>query len=195
MSPARQFNFTDAMRRLCADIVARLPEFSHVRMEQIAVSFAQARRPVQWGLQAKLTPLRFGGGALTTFRRGRLYTIERWRHGEVELLYVLTFYLPRFLDQSFREKLVTIVHELYHISPQFDGDIRRLPGHYHVHSHSQQQYDCAMGRLADRYLGCRPPEELYGFLRLNFAQIATSYGRVVGMRMPIPRLLPMPKSA
>ena len=31
-----------------------------------------------------------------------------------------------FLDQTFEEKLVTVFHELYHISPAFDGDLRRL---------------------------------------------------------------------
>lgn len=195
MTAPGSFDFTSAMRRLCIDVTCRLPEFSHVRMEQVAVSFAQARRPVPWGLQAKLTPLRFEGGSLTTFRRGSLYTIERWHDGDTELLYLLTFYLPRFLDQSFREKLITIVHELYHISPRFDGDIRRLAGHYHVHSHSQDQYDRRMGQFVDSYLALRPPAELYDFLRLGFRDLSRRHGRVVGIRVPIPRLLPLQKTA
>ena len=40
----------------------------------------------------------------------------------------MSFYLPRFCDQSLDEKLSTVMHELWHISPAFDGDIRRLPG-------------------------------------------------------------------
>ncbi len=86
-------------------------------MSQVAVAFAQTRHQALHGLQAKLTPMRFEGGALTTRRRGRTWTVQRLFHGQREMLYILTFYLPRFLDQSFREKLITVFHELYHISP------------------------------------------------------------------------------
>lgn len=189
------FDFSSAMRRLCEDIAGRLAEFEHVRMEQVAVTFAQARRRVSYGLQAKLTPLRFEGGQLVTRRRGRLWTIQRWYAGELEMLYILTFYLPRFLEQSFREKLVTVMHELYHISPHFDGDIRRLPGHYHVHSHSQKEYDRQMENLVDRYLAAGPPDELFDFLRASFRDLAARHGGIVGIRVPIPKLLPLSKSA
>ncbi|HTI52350.1 MAG TPA: putative metallopeptidase [Planctomycetaceae bacterium] len=195
MSPSRAFDFTAAMRRLCVDVAQRLPEFRHVRMEQVAVTFAQARRRVIYGMQAKLTPLRFEGGAITTVRRGRAYTIERWYAGEQEMLYVLTFYLPRFQEQTFREKLITVLHELYHISPRFDGDIRRLDGHYHVHSHSQKEYDRQMERLVDRYLERDPPESIYRFLQSSYGDLMARHGSVVGIRMPMPKLLPLSKSA
>jgi predicted metallopeptidase len=189
------FDFTSAMRLLCDDIASRVPEFTHVRMEQVAVTFAQARRGVPHGLQAKLTPMRFEGGALTTHRSGRLWTIPRWYAGNVEVLYLLTFYLPRFLDQSFREKMITIMHELYHISPAFDGDIRRLHGRCHVHSHSQKAYDLEMDRIVERYLQKSPPESLWSFLRSGFRDLQERHGSVVGLRVPIPKLVPMSKSA
>jgi predicted metallopeptidase len=195
MTPAAPFDFTLAMRRLCHDITQRLAELEHVRMEQVAVTFAQTRRRVAYGLQAKLTPLRFEGGELVTRRRGRMWTIQRWYAGELEMLYILTFYLPRFLEQSFREKLITVMHELYHISPGFDGDIRRLPGHYHVHSHSQKEYDRQMNDLVDRYLAASPPEALHRFLRVSFRELTACHGGVVGIRVPIPKLLPLSKSA
>ena len=44
------------------------------------------------------------------------------------MLYVMTFCLPRFLEQSFDDKFVTIFHELFHIGPSFDGDFRRHSG-------------------------------------------------------------------
>ena len=193
MSPA-PFDFTRAMFRLCADVTARLPEFQHVRMEQVAVTFAQARLRVPHGLQAKLTPMRFADGALTTTRSNRHWTVQRLFHGDHEILYILTFYLPRFLDHSFREKMITILHELYHISPDFNGDIRRHEGRYHVHSHSQRDYDEHMAELAEDYLRLGPPHELYAFLRLNFRTLHTRHGGVVGLRVPIPKLVPLPKA-
>ncbi len=185
------FDFTTAMRRLCSDVCARVPDFHHVRMDEVAVAFAQARRKVSWGLQAKLTPMRFEGGALTTSRHGRTWTVQRLYEGEREMLYILTFYLPRFQDQPFREKLVTVLHELYHIGARFDGDIRRHEGRYHVHSHSQKEYDARMAEYVDEYLATSPPRELSDFLRLKFATLARRHGGIVGVQVPIPKLLPV----
>ena len=93
MSVPAGFDFTRAMRLLCEDVAARLPHFAHVRIEEIAVTFAQTRRRVSHGLQAKLTPLRFEKGSLVTRRAGRTWTLERLYEGEREMLYILTFYL------------------------------------------------------------------------------------------------------
>jgi len=195
MSSHGPFDFTAAISRLCTDIALRVPEFEHVRMEQVAVTFAQARRSVSHGLQAKLTPMRFERGQLTAERYGRSWTIQRLFHHDLEMLYILTFYLPRFLEHSFREKMITVMHELYHISPKFDGDIRRLDGHYHVHSHSQKEYDRQMEVLVDNYLAAAPPPELYEFLHSGFRDLHRRFGGVVGLRIPIPKLIPISKSA
>jgi hypothetical protein len=194
MSYPDPFDFTRAMRRLCEDVTLRLEDFSHVRLEEVAVTFAQTRQRVPHGLQAKLTPLRFEGGALVTRRNGRLWTVQRLYDENQEMLYILTFYLPRFLDHSFREKMITVFHELYHISPLFNGDIRRMGGRYHVHSHSQRDYDRLMERLVDRYLAQRPPRELFDFLDLKFRGLCMRYGGVIGKKVPIPKLVPLPDS-
>ena len=192
MSVREGFDFTRAMRLLCEDVAARLPQFAHLRVDEIAVTFAQTRRRVPHGLQAKLTPLRFENGSLVTRRGGRVWTVERLYEGDREMLYILTFYLPRFLDHSFREKLITVFHELYHIGPGFDGDIRRMDGRYHVHTHSQQEYDREMDRLAEQYLHRSPPPELYEFLKLNFRGLCARYGTVVGKRLATPKLIELP---
>jgi len=187
------FDFCAAMRGLCEDVTARLDEFRHIRMEQVAVTFAQTRRSVSYGLQAKLTPMRFEGGGLVTERYGRHWTVQRLFEGEREMLYILTFYLPRFLNHSFREKMITVLHELFHISPAFDGDIRRMEGRYHVHSHSQSDYDREMELLAEKYLAMRPPTELHEFLKNRFSTLHRRHGGVVGIQVPIPKLLPLPE--
>ncbi|MCA9116358.1 MAG: hypothetical protein KDA79_14830 [Planctomycetaceae bacterium] len=189
MQPCQPFNFSSAMLRLCVDITRRMEPFQHIRMDQVAVSFAQARRKVSYGLQAKLTPMRFEGGQLTTLRNGQQWTVERLYAGEQEMLYILTFYLPRFLDHPFREKLVTVFHELFHVSPLFDGDIRRLTGRYHVHSGSQREYDRQMEVFVDEYLSLRPPAEILAFLRCRFRTLARRHGGVVGLQIPTPRLI------
>lgn len=186
------FDFTQAVTRLCEDIVHRTPDLVHVRMPQVAVSFAQARLRVLHGLQAKLTPLRFERGSLITQRGRTSWTVRRVFRDEHEILYILTFYLPRFLDQSLEEKLITVFHELFHISPRFDGDIRRMDGRYHVHSHSQKEYDREMAALARRYLTLKPDERLWGFLRQTFDELTKLHGGVVGVRVPVPKLVRLP---
>ena len=191
---AEPFDFTLVMRRLCEDLCDSLPEFAHVDMSRIAVTFAQAKKRVPHGLQAKLTPLRFEGGAATTVRRGTTYAAPKLHDGRVELLYILTFYLPRFLDHTPREKLTTALHELHHVSPAFDGDIRRFPGRCYAHSHSQAQYDAEMATLADRYLEAGPPGWVDRFLNSRFTDLQARHGAVVGLKLPIPKLIPVGRS-
>ena len=106
-----------------------------------------------------------------------------------ELLYILNFYLPRFMDLDFREKLVTVFHELWHISPQFNGDIRRHEGRCYAHSSSQSAYDACMGKLVDRYLALRPPAAVLEFLKCDFKRLEDHHGRVYGLKVPRPKLI------
>src|SRR5205814_757030 len=114
----------------------------------------------------------------TRVRRGMTYQVQRYVIGELDYLYLLTFCLPRFLDQDFDNKLVTLVHELYHMSPAFDGDLRRHEGRYQLHTHRQCAYDRKMADLARAYLAARPDPALYGFLRLSFAQLQYRHGAI-----------------
>ena len=184
------FDFTYHAGRLCSDLCQRLEELRHIDISRVAIRFCQVRKAVPHGLQASLTPLRFEQGSLYTLRRGRRFTIERLfsPRGD-EMLYLLSFYLPRFLNQTFEEKLATVVHELWHISPEFNGDVRRLPGRCYAHGHSEDHYHSSMHELARRWLDAGPPEELFSFLRCDFAELRSLYGAIYGRRIPTPRLI------
>jgi hypothetical protein len=176
-------------------MAARVPELGHVRMEHVALSFSQARRGTPHGMLAKLTPLRFENGALTSFRNGELVTIQRLLLGRVEQKYILSVYLPRFFDLPFHEKLNTVIHELYHISPRFDGDIRRFPGRCFAHSGSHRIYDEIVQMLLDGYLRKRSPRsQLLRFLQHDFVTLRRSHGEIVGSRIPIPKLISVRES-
>jgi hypothetical protein len=190
-APLPPFDFCLAMRLLGQDMVARTPSLAHVDFGKIATVFAQARKRSHYGIYASLTPLRFQDGSFFTKRRGRKYMIQRLHDpAGNELLYILTFYLPRFQDLDLREKLITIFHELWHISPQFDGDIRRHGGRCYAHTGSQAKYDAHMGVLTDAWLAQKPPEALWSFLKLDFNQLHTRWGRITGQTVARPRLIP-----
>jgi hypothetical protein len=180
------------MRRLCDDMVARLAELGHIDMSRVAVSFAQTRRVGSLGMFASLTPLRFADGQMHSFRRKRRWGIQRLYDDQGrEMLYILNFYLPRFLDLPFREKLTTTLHELWHIGPKFDGDVRRFGGRCFAHGSSQKRYDAQVEALLNRWLGFRPAESLYDFLQLHFRALVARHGRVYGRKVPVPKLVPL----
>ena len=125
-------------------------------MRDVLVCITRARSGGRTGLWAKLTPLRFEGGSRLGMRRGQRYVIEPLVVDGREQLYILTFCLPRFLNLTYREKLVTVFHELFHIGPQFDGDHRRFAGRYHMHSPRSELFDSEAERLCDLYLATSP---------------------------------------
>jgi len=186
------FDFTLHVRRVCEDMAARLESLRHVDVARVAFSFSQTRKAVSHGRYASLTPLRFAGGASETVRRGRRWRMPQVRDGDGrEMLYILTFYLPRFLNMPLEAKLETIVHELWHISPRFDGDIRRFGGRCYAHTGRQRRYDAQASALARTWLSLGPPEPLYEFLRHDFQELVRRHGRVFGQRYRLPKLLPV----
>ncbi len=189
---AAGFDFTSHIRVLCGDMIRRLDELSHVDLSRVAISFCQTRKAVRHGMYASLTPLRFAGGGTETVRRGRRWGLQRLLDPSGrEMLYILSLYLPRFLDLELRRKLNTVIHELWHISPQFDGDVRRFRGRCWAHSGSQKRYDMQVEMLADRWWSLDPPPAAYEFLREDFRSLTQRYGTIYGRRIPAPRLIPL----
>lgn len=190
------FDFSGRVRALCADIVRHCPELKHIDVSRLLFGMTQARSGRRHGLQARVTPMRFRHGQLRRRRRdGGCYQVQRYFVENREMLYLVTFCLPRFLDQDFDDKFVTLFHELYHISPNFDGDLRRHEGRCALHTHSKRLYDAHMAQLARVYLSNGANRTLHDFLRLNFAQLQHRHGSVVGVVVPRPRLIPiLPRS-
>jgi hypothetical protein len=184
-------DFCTRMRHVCEDIVGRCEELRHIRMPAVLMSFTPSRNRSIYGLQARVTPLRFRDGRLVRRHGAVENQVQRFMGDGVEMHYVVTFCLPRFLDQPFEEKLVTVFHELYHISPNFDGDLRRHPGRYAVHSHSKRGYDARMAELVKDYLADHPAPERFDFLRYGYQQLWERHGGITGVVVPRPKLLPV----
>lgn len=188
---AAGFDVSRAIRLLCNDIVARSPHLHHVDMDLVAVSIAHTRRNGRHGMWGSLTCLRFENGSRTIERNGVPYVLQSVRNpAGNEMLYLLKFYMPRFLDLEFHEALSTVVHELWHISPNFDGDLRRFPGRYHGHGPSKNAFDEQVDEVTLDYLARNPPEEVLAFLRQDFHQLYTQYGRLHGTVIRQPRMIP-----
>jgi predicted metallopeptidase len=189
--PDIPFDFCHSLKVLCEDVVSRCEAFFHIDPNRLLFAVTRARSRSLHGLQARVTPLRFPGGRLVE-KRGRItYQIQRYFHGATEFLYLVTFCLPRFLDQDFDEKLITIFHELYHISPNFDGDLRRHEGRYSLHTRSKRAYDQHMAQLVREYLSKKPDASLFHFLRLNSQQLQHRHGSIQAVIVPHPKIIPV----
>ena len=122
-------NVTLLCRRIVADMAKRLPEFSHVRPARILFVAGEARR----GSRATIRPLAKAKIAL----KGR------------RAMYCVTL-RPRFFRASTPEQRVaTLLHELLHISPAFDG--RLDPARRHAEL-PKGKFEALLRPLVRRYL-------------------------------------------
>lgn len=116
--------------------------------------------------------------------------------GRREIKYMISFSLPRYCDQSLDRsrkerfyhgaepwiaKLDTVVHELFHIDPNYAG-IRRIErgdGTYSANCHGQQFFEQVAG-MVHTYLNSRPAPAAHEFLRDDFATLEAKHGGIIG---------------
>jgi len=178
------------MKTLIEDIVSRCDVFQHIDMSLVLVGCVRARNSANAGLYARTVPLRFENGSLTTTKRGCVYRVPRVIHEGNEVLYIISFCLPRFQNLSFEDKITTVFHELYHVSPQFDGDIRRFEGKHYVHG-SQKKYDELVKTFAQEYMDGQSRRGLIEFLKLSWEELSRDHDAIrwTIYRAPRPELI------
>jgi predicted metallopeptidase len=154
LAPVPRLNVTRAVKRLIRDVAARLPELSHVRANRVLVVAGEARRASRATIRpTHLREPRDGTGA-----RSRRRPVVRVRGREI--LYVVTLRPLWFLESSARERIATILHELYHASTRFDGTLHRGRRHSRL---PLPKYSRRIRALLDRYLAVAPEEILAPF--------------------------------
>ncbi len=187
----RPFDLSAAIERVCVDIARKVPQLHHIDPTRMLFGITRAKGGGRHGLQARITPLRFEGGELIGRSRGRRITNQRYFVNGREMYYIVAFCLPRFLNRDFPLKLMTIVHELYHVSPEFNGDLRRYPGRNFAHSHSHKEFDAIIMKLVGEYLSAEADQQACAFLRLSFGQLCRRHGGIVGVHLAKPKLIPV----
>jgi hypothetical protein len=201
-------NYTDRLRWLMSDIVARVPTLSFIDMNRVLV-FARAGRTTAEGAYATchcicLPPSDPGYYYWRERDSGRLTRRSEWfvtksprvNVGPGQIDYMVSFALPRFCDQQLARsrkqqhykgqpnwvaKLDTIVHELYHIDPERPG-IRRMEradGTYSANCHGDRFFADVV-EMVHQYLDSRPDPQISDFLRHNFDELTTRFGGVAG---------------
>ena len=144
---------TLAVKRLIRDAARRLPELGHVRAGRILVVAGEARR----ASRATIRPARFKQTGRPP-SRGRRKPLVRVKGRTI--LYVVTLRPLWFVASTPEARIDTILHELYHVSPRFDGTLHRGRRHTRL---PRSRYDRRIRALRRRYLATAPEEVVAPF--------------------------------
>jgi len=138
----RRPNFNLLARALIRDIARHMPEFGHIKASRILLVAGEARR----ASRGTVKPLKVRPGD----RKAKaLVTINGRR-----MLYCITLRPLFFRSSTAKGRIGTLLHELYHISPRFDGTLdegRR-------HEAMGKGFGAKLRPLVRRYLRQCPPE-------------------------------------
>jgi predicted metallopeptidase len=140
-------NLTDGLRDAADAICAMMPELHHVDLNYVHFALFYSRRAKRILTFARCYPL--PGGVR---QRGRtLYRLTPTiTPSGKRAKYILAFAWERFWSMPPRERLETLVHELFHISAQFDGELRRFGNR--VHGRGNEWFDNIIHALCELHL-------------------------------------------
>ena len=182
-----EINLSEALASIIAHIVQYSPSLKHIDIGRILVCIASNKPGRRGGIYGKLVPLKFENGSEIVTYRGAFYKIPEISYNSRSVLYIVYFYIPRFFDLSWNEKLRVIFHELYHISPHFNGDIRRMGKIKTAHGHSKKRFDSFFMEELNNLLSHIQAGPYMGFLEMDTKSLFKRYKQVTGIRMKSPR--------
>ncbi|OHD63757.1 MAG: hypothetical protein A2176_14570 [Spirochaetes bacterium RBG_13_51_14] len=182
-----EINLSQILSSIISEIVQRSPALSHVDVSRVLVCIGSNRGGRRGGMYGKLIPLRFENGSSLLRYRGRYYTIPEISHNGASCLYIIYFYMPRFFDLPLEEKLRVMFHELYHISPCFNGDIRRMGAVKTAHGHSKKHFDTLYASELKNFIRYIEATPLKYFLEIDSHALYRQYRRVTAVRMKHPK--------
>lgn len=148
-------NFSRAVRLLIRDISRRVPEFAKVRSDSVLVVAGEARR----ASRATIRPTRFQDTATLRSKDGHLRKPRLTFRGR-KILYVLTLRPLFFRTGGADKRIETILHELFHLSPAFNGTLAMERRHSVMDAAAFEE---ALRPIVKRYLAVCPQEHLDRF--------------------------------
>lgn len=176
-------NLTDILTQIINDMINSTVEFKSFDLNRILVCCASNRKDYRGATYGKLFPLRFKDGSEIVRHNGKLYTIPKVKFNEYEILYIIYLYIPKFFNLTPEDKIRVMFHELYHISPEFNGDIRRMGRFKAAHGHSKKSFEEKYIEYAESYLKKIQNSSHLNFLKMNSEEIQNSFKTVKYRRM------------
>ncbi len=179
---------TQMLKEIIFVITERYDSFRHINVENILITLATnratSRRSLTFG---KCVPLKFEGGERTRIYKNRKIAVPTVVIKDKIILYMIVFYKPHFFDLPLEYKIKVIFHELYHISPLFNGDIRRFGTRKSAHGFSREKYDMYFIDEMNDFVDFIKKTKYKKVLEMNYKQLHKNFGSVKFLRMKIPK--------
>lgn len=176
-------NLTDILTLIIHDMVELTEEFKCFDLNKILICCASNRKDFRGATYGKLLPLRFKDGSEIIKHNGRFYTIPKVKVNNMEILYIIYFYIPKFFNLSAKDKVNVMFHELFHINPEFNGDIRRMGKFKAAHGHSRKSFEEKYIEYADTFFEKIENTPYYNFLKMNSEDIQKEFKKIKYRRM------------
>ncbi len=181
------FNLTDALTLIIKEMIASTEEFKLFDINKILLCCGTNKSTSKGGIYGKLVPLKFENGNDIIKHRGYYYTIPKLRVNNIEIIYIIYLYIPKFLDLPAKEKIDVMFHELYHINPEFNGDIRRMGKFKKAHGHSRKSFDEKYKSYAEAFYEQIKETPFLDFLELNTDALMKKFNKISYRRMKVPK--------
>lgn len=140
---------------------------------RIVVSIGRSRGRERHGLWAYIVPLR----GKTKHGAQIQLSSEAIARENPHALYLVNFLFPRFAALSPQDRLETMLHELYHIAPMFDGTLREFSGAHRFHGPTPNQFDLQVKKFASEVRTEIPYLLSHPLLVRDFAELSSLKGR------------------
>jgi len=187
MPGGTSINITESLSCIIDHVVSSSTKLGHINMKRVLVCVGSNRVRSRGGTYGKLVPLRFMNGHDVAVFNGKRYAIPHMFHNNERILYLIYFYMPKFFDLPPFEKLKVIFHELFHISPQFNGDIRRMGNVKSTHGFSKKHYDSQFFDELSSFHETVRNSDIYRILEMDSIMLHRSFKKVYARRVPMPR--------
>lgn len=167
--------YLNRLEILTHDIIKAVPEFSHIDNSRILFSLKNSPKNSDNDYYAEVKCL--SNNSYDFVSDGRItkhYYSDCLLKNGIPAFYLIEYTVPSFIDLTLREKICTIMHELYHISPLFNGELRLFNGKNCLHGPCPEKFDEYMYYLSDIFLAkYKNLDELF---KLNYLEITNKHG-------------------
>ena len=186
-SSKQEINITNLLTQLIEIIILQTRIFNHIDIKRILICVSFNRSNNHGGIFGKLVPLKFKHGSDILKHNNRYYAMPRIIYNGTPLLYIIYFYIPKFLDLPPFDKLSVIFHELYHISPEFNGDIRRLAKVKASHGSSAKRFNSLFEDELKMFYKYISKTSYMNFLHMDTNYVWMNFNSVYCRRMKLPK--------
>ena len=180
-------NITGTIKNIIKEISIFSPNFAYINTDKVLICISSNKKGNGGATYGKLVPLRFEGGNAAVKYNNHFYSMPTIKSEGIEQFYIIYFFIPRFFDLTFEEKIKIIFHELYHISPDFNGDIRRVSKGKSAHGHSKKHFDSLFIDDLIQFSSYIKKTPYIHFLNMNTKSLYKQFSKVIGRRMKMPK--------